>query len=342
MKLVCHIGTPKTASTFLQNTCATNPRWLERHGVVYPDMLTWHPNHITLFYAASEGIHDFARDYGLKTAEDVVQLRRKLGDGIREQIAEAPRGAHTMLMSSENLTGNLKGKQGLRNLSDLLAPHFEEMRFVVYLRRQDDALLSMYAEFMRRGFSSATFEQFLKNALGKEATVPYLRYRQLLTAWIEVFGQDAISVRLFDPARLRGGDVLTDFMAEVLGEVPEDLAELQPSEEANSSLSAPALEFLRRMQPHIPFRKDGAANPARSRLNDRINRLPAKPRPQMSAAQSQRVMARFRGANDWLRDTFFPDHDGPLFADRRSAPEEGNLGRVTLKDFARFSGELLQ
>ena len=135
MKLVCHIGTPKTASTFLQNTCAKNLDWLRQNGVIYPDLMSSIPNHITLFYAASEHIHDFAREFGLKTHEDVLAFRERINQALVRQIAEAPPDIHTMLVSSENLTGNLHGPESIQNLRDILKPHFDGIRIVVYLRQ---------------------------------------------------------------------------------------------------------------------------------------------------------------------------------------------------------------
>ena len=341
LKLVCHIGTPKTASTFLQNTFAQNRDWLARRGIVFPDLMTPNPNHITLFYASARGLHDFARDYGLKDAADVAALRDRLGHAIEAQIAGAPAGAHTMLISSENLTGNLRHADEVARLADLLAPHFDGMRFVVYLRRQDQALLSMYAEFMRRGFSAAAFDDFVGNALGPKRTVPYLFYRKMLEDWSGVVGRAALEVRLFDPAEMAGGDILADLLALILGEVPADLDAVARADAANVSLSAPVLEFLRRIHPHLPFRKEGRLNPVRARLGGRIDKLPATPRPQMSAAQSQRIMEHFAADNAWLRDTFFPGRPGPVFPDRPDRPDQGNLGQLNMSEAIRIAAELL-
>lgn len=341
MKLFLHIGTPKTASTYLQNTCAANPDWLARNGILYPDLMAPDPNHITLFYASAVGIHDFARDYGLNSQEDVQQFRGLLSDSIARQIEDAPDHIGSMLMSSENLTGNLRNIGGIKNLASLLKPHFDDTRIILYLRRQDDAILSMYGEFMRRGFTGMTFDQFFKTCLGSGTFTPYLYYRRVLNMWIKAFGQEAISVRLFEKPRLRQNDILADFMGEILGTEDPDLEGLIPSPDDNVGLSAPVLEFLRRMHAFVPNRKDKVVNPHRIRLADKINALPAQPRPRMSATQSQKIMTHFQGANTWLQATFFPDHDGPLFPPRTDLEEEGNLGKVTLKEFAQFTGELL-
>lgn len=338
MKLVCHIGTPKTASTFLQNTCAANEKWLRNHGVVYPEMMSPTPNHITLFYANAVGVHDFARDFGLTSPAEVARFRKTLSDGVARQIDAAPRGTHTMLMSSENLTGNLISRDGIARLKNFLAPHFDEISILVYLRRQDDAILSMYAEFMRRGFRPAVkFQRFLELSIGPKSFTPFLFYRTMLSRWIEVFGEEAINVRLFDRGQMRGGNILVDFFTEVLGQTPDDIDALVPSPDENISLSAPALEYLRFMHALIPYRKGGVVNQERAMLDGRINALPSSPRPKMSKAQSERIMRHFKPANTWLQKTFFPDHDGPIFPPKDESDPRGNLGEVTVEDFARFT-----
>lgn len=336
MKLVCHIGTPKTASTYLQNTCAANSEWLARRGVRYPGMLAPDSNHITLFYAAAGQLHDFARDYGLQDAAAVTAFRARLSDHIADVVETAAPGIDTVLMSSENLTGNLIRPGEIARLRDLLSPHFESIRIVAYLRRQDDALLSMYGEYMRRGFSRQPFERFLDVALKDRGMVPYLYYKAMLSQWIAAFGREAISVRLFDRAALRGGEVLQDFMAEVLG-AETDLSDLVPSAKDNVGLAAPVLEFLRVMHQVVPNRlPDGRFNPERAALRAAIDALPAEPRPRLSRAQSARIMERFAPANAWLGETFFPDVEGPLFPPRDDLPEEGNLGHVSLADFSSY------
>lgn len=340
MKLVCHIGTPKTASTFLQNTCAGNSDWLRANGVIYPDLMSRSSNHLTLFYAASEQIHDFARDYGLKTREDVLRFREKIGKVIADQVAQAPKSAHTMLFSSENLTGNLRGAANIQNLGEILKPHFDEIKIVIYLRRQDDAILSMYGEHLRMGYSGSSFPEFVNTCLGKPSPTPYLYYRRMLSDWINVFGRDALDVRIFDKDSLIGSDILFDFMTTVFGPDLPDLSQVQPAADDNTGLSAPALEFLHKMYPYIPRRENGVLNKRRVKLSSRINALPSSPRPRMSHKDSQMIMDHFRPANTWLHKTFFPDVDGPVFPDRDPGGDS-NMGQITLEQFAEYTGRLL-
>ncbi|MBI6630653.1 hypothetical protein [Pontibaca salina] len=337
MKLVCHIGTPKTASTFLQNTMVENRDWLQQNGVIYPDLLARSPNHITLFYAASEQIHDFAREYGLKTRADVLHFREKIGHALDRQISDAPKNARTMLVSSENLTGN---QYSIQNLRDLFCPRFDDIKIVVYLRRQDDAILSMYGEYMRKGFNGMSFPEFVSACLGKGSPTPYLYYRRMLSSWINIFGKPALEVRLFDRAHLAGGDILRDFMTVVFGSDLPDLSQIRRAAQDNTGLAAPVLEFLHRMYPYIPRRKNDALNMDRIRLGPRIDALPATPRPQMAPDLSQKIMEHFRPANSWLRKTFFPEFDGPVFPDRRPGDLDSNMGQISLAQFAEYTGHL--
>jgi len=341
LKLVCHIGTPKTASTFLQNTFVANAAWLARHGITYPDRLSANANHITLLFASEMQVGTFARGYGLHSPEDAAAFRTTLRDTIEKRIAEVSAGVGTMLMSSENLTGNMR-LPGIRNLHAMLAPLFDDIRIVVYLRRQDDAILSMYAEFMRKGFTGQTFDDFMAHCLDHKTAPPYLYARRMLREWAEVFGKSSLVVRLFDRGRMKDGDILRDFLLHGLRLGSPDLAGLTPSSRNNPSLSAPALEFLRRLHPAIPFARDGKPNPCRSRLEKRIDRLPQHPRPTLSERQSRRIMQHFAGINEWVRAEYFPNDTAPLFPDNPDLPEDGNLGRVGLDEFSQFAGVLLQ
>lgn len=342
MKVICHIGTPKTASTFLQNTCAANKKWLHRHGVLYPDMLQPIANHMTLFFASACYIHDFSRDYGIHTLEQVEKFRHKLGNHLKNQAHQNHGKVHTVLLSSENLTGNISGQCGVQNFHDFLVNIFDEIEIVIYLRRQDDSLLSMYGEYLKRGYAGPQFDGFVEEALRNRGMVPYIFYKHILGLWQKSFGAERIKVRIFDRKELVGGDILIDLFDLIFqGDIP-DLSELVRTKNDNTGFSAPALEFLRRIHPYIPFRENGAPNQTRQRLQGRIDQLPIEPRPRLSAEQSNRIMKYFEADNEWVRSTFLPDHPAPLFPHRSDQNASSNLGQISLDEFAQFTGLLLK
>lgn len=325
----------------MQNTCAQNPEWLAQNGILYPDLLSTDANHITLMYVTATTITPFARGYGIKDEADVLCLRERLTKKIDEQIATAPAHIHTMFVSSENLTGNMGGPAATR-VAEFLRPHFSDIQIVVYLRRQDQAILSMYGEFMRRGFNSDSFSEFLKAELGPKPRLSYLNYEHLLTGWVDAFGLENINVRLFDKDRFSGGTMLSDCMGTVLGRAEVDVSGFVPAQSANKSPSAPALEFLRRVNARIPFAYDGVANPLRAELTKKVNNLPTDPRPQISRAESAAILDHFASQNEWLKTRFFPTLEGPLFSDGPDLNDTGNTGEITLYDYEEFTRILLQ
>jgi hypothetical protein len=342
MRVICHIGQPKTATTLLQATCVANRDWLRRHGVLYPDTMDPDGNHIGLLFACANQISAFARGRGIHTPQDALDYRAKLLAHLHQQVAAAAGSADTLLFSSENLTGNISGQAGVQNLADFLSEIAGDVRIIVYLRRQDDALLSMYGEYMRRGFSDVTFPEFVANCLTDVHRVPHIFHRRILEFWVNAFGRDRITVRLFDRAEMAGGDIVTDFLGTVFDDREVDISGLVRPADANISPSAPALEFLRRIQPRVPFARDGVPNPRRSLLHEKIDALPTSPRPVMAREMSDQIMDHFAAGNDWVRATFLPGRAGPLFPPRPQGEAASNLGQLSVDDCVAFAGIMLQ
>lgn len=333
MKLILHIGTPKTASTFLQNSFRQNPEWLAKNGVIYPEMLTEFSNHITLMYISAKYVSSFAKEYGLKNLEDVDTLRGNLDAHLKQIIVDAPADIHTMVLSSENLTANLK-IEGIAALHTFLKPHFEEIKIVCYLRRQDDSLLSMYSELMRVGTTAMTFPEFIDTALNNDPNPPYLHYKRLILNWHSVFGRKSVAMRLFSKDKMINGDVLNDFCSIVFNKSIPDMSEFTRAENVNESLSINSLEFLRRFQVHCPYLlTDGSPNPERGIMRGKINQLPSLPKPQMSLAQSTRIMAHFADQNEWLGEKVFKKEKSPLFPARTDLPEKSNMGLLSREEY---------
>lgn len=309
--------------------------------MAYAKLLTPGANHITLFFLCADKIHDFARNYGLTNQADVENLRDQVSKRLEEQNANLPDHVDTMVISSENLMGNIRTIAEIKKLKTFLQQHFDEIQIVSYLRRQDDALLSMYGEFMRRGFNNETFAEFVTVCLGSDSHVPYLYYRRELSKWIEVWGKENMIVRRFSPVDFIQGDILADFMGIVQQTWEPDMTGFSPSGSDNRGLSAPALEYLRRLYGDIPFMLGDKANMQRTALTRFISSLPQNPRPIMAADMARTIMDRFKDANAWLKTEFNPSLEGAFFPTRPDHPEFGNIGQLTVEDSIKLTGYLL-
>ncbi|MBY0331649.1 MAG: hypothetical protein K2X49_13380 [Acetobacteraceae bacterium] len=115
-----------------------------------------------------------------------------------------------------------------------------------------------------------------------------------------MFGQAAVTPRLFDRTQLVDGDVVTDFLR-ALG--IEDLAP-EPEGPRNPSLRADVQELIRRYNAHVEAR--GVQD--RPRLGPLLRderywgrgRMPAR-------AEAEGFLARFAAGNERIRATWFPE-----------------------------------
>lgn len=342
MRLILHIGTPKTATTYLQDTLSMNSKWLASLGLSYPDMLTGHVNnHMTLFYAAAQYIHAFARGYGIHTDADRIAFRHKLKAHIRSLVDYAPEGIDTLIFSSENLSANMD-RPGVFSLYEMLAPIFDEITVVSYIRRQDDGLLSMYAEHMRQGFSHGDFSEFITKTQTGPNPSKWANYNRLLGNWADAFGKSNIVVRRFENEHFKGNlGILSDFISLIKGrdtEIPNTVYKVKNS---NISLSAPVLKYLSLLNVDFPFAHDDIPCEKRQLIQKVFDDLPASAKPTMTHEQSDRIMSFYAVSNEALRKTWFPN-ETTLFGPSKSVADFSNLDILSLEDSVAFSAQILK
>ena len=182
VRLLLHIGTEKTGTTTIQRFCRQQSSALSRAGILYPRTLG-KPGHklltgISLPYAARKDICP---------AIDVAQAAH----GLAEEIRRA-RPA-TVLLSCEQLSARCDAEH-IEVLKHFLSPLNAEVRVVVYLRRQDDFLMSSYSTSVkgRRGDRLGT-----RSAIRNTKRYNYL---ELLDRWSAAFPNPI--VRVLEPEQL--------------------------------------------------------------------------------------------------------------------------------------------
>ena len=336
LDLLLHIGSPEAIAPYVHTSLAANEDWLRDRGMTYGDVLSKDSNHITLYFAVASEILPVMHQYGLSTKSDLAEFRSRLSAHLDAQIQTIPARIHTMVMSTPALTGMKLREREITALHSLLAPRFENVKILIYVRRQDDALLYRYSDLIRRGQTNAPFTEFVDESLSGETRMHHLDYRRALAPWLRIWGAESIVLRRFSPVDLINRDILADVLGVAMDTWTPDLDGFHPSPDGPPVLSAPALEFLRQIQPKLP-----SHGPKRRKLIPVINTLARAPRPIMSAATARQIMGHYRSTNTWLKDTFAPDLPGPFFPERVDHPEYGNLGHLTAPDAANFAGHIL-
>ena len=310
MNLYLHIGTEKTGTTSVQKFFRTNRELLARKGVLYPTA-PGNENHTGLTVAAQKLVrHGPLRKLkGVNSVENAKAFRSGLMEELAGEFSSGP--FKTVVMSGEHCSSRLLDDREVQWLKDFLAPFFESIKIVVYIRRQDDFLLSTYSTSVKSGSTrelAAPPERLVQN-----------RYNhwELLTRWARIFGRDQIVCRKYEKAALKSGDIVDDFLA-VTG-IEADPAFVRP-EDVNESLDAESLEFLRLFNRHIPRMSSEGLNPERDNIVPLLSRMSQGPLITLEEDELRRFMAQFRDSNRMVAEEYFGGPrqagDDPLFEPR--------------------------
>ena len=151
MKAIVHIGAEKTGTTSIQSFCATNRVLLAKRGVLYPSSLG-SANHMALAaYALNDDkIDDVRLSHGLTSADEIECYRRRVMASLSKEIRSAGE-ITTLLLSNEHLQSRLVEEEEVARLRSLISTFTDDMRIVVYLRRQDRVAVSHYSTRLKAG-----------------------------------------------------------------------------------------------------------------------------------------------------------------------------------------------
>lgn len=190
-RLVLHIGGAKCGSSAIQHALAVNAAQLLELGVLVPD-----PALETEAPSRGEQIGYFA-DL-LKNPSAPALVAKKL-EALAGHMAY--KGLATLVVSAENLINERIYAQMLATARDWF-----DVTVVLYVRRQDDWLISAWQQWYLKQFES--FDDFYAARASD-----YCNWGRLIVPWEATFGQANIKVRPFKRPLLVGGDAVEDFFA---------------------------------------------------------------------------------------------------------------------------------
>jgi hypothetical protein len=301
--VILHIGTGKTGTTTIQHLMRLSRPALADVGVLYP--MTPGPVRHTKFGLSFRTDDDLATMPAWKRmrAQDPERFRRRVQRKLRKEIAEAdlPR----VLFSDEALygfRGDLLAR--LRAFTDELGG---QVRIVVYLRRQDDHLISYYQQQVKVGET-----QRLVDWARTDRSSTY-DYAQRLAEWRQGMEHAELVVRRFERSAFRDGSLEADFLeaADIKG-VPAI-----PVERKNESMSAEATEFFRLYNLCVSEHGDYGVN--RIQLVNRLVERSTGPALTLPADALDAFLGQWEDVNDEVARDYFGDDR--LFHDARKSSE---------------------
>ncbi|SNT34843.1 carboxylesterase family protein [Tropicimonas sediminicola] len=309
MKAVFHIGRPKTGSTTLQVFLEQNCKVLARRGVFYdrivPDISSQWEFPIAALAELGHLPPDpyIRRMLGLEDVADARAYADEMMQAVTQHLAAAPKSMHTWVGSSEHAWPYLFDQERIGTFDRLMKSHFDEVTYVVYLRRQEDLILSAYSEAVRRGVDKS-FQDFVETFLKKG----HGNHMKNLRQWANVAGEERLVVRLLERDALKGGDLVEDF-CDVLG---TDASGLVRPDIYNPSLTQKSLDAFLLINRHIASvtTKDETLQSLRTELCRASEYWGADgPALTLPLPLLNRIRSQLGPSNEKLRERFFPDRE---------------------------------
>ncbi|MEW6133723.1 MAG: hypothetical protein AB1591_11265 [Pseudomonadota bacterium] len=304
MKLILHPGHSKCGSTSIQRAIIRNRPALEAQGFVIPDP-QMRIRGDREFNSKGETPRVFFRR--AMESNSVAELAERL-QHIRSRLKGQDR---TVLISAENLVNQLKAPAG-RNIHEEFRKHFDEIKVVYYIRRQDDFLMSAWQQWgYKQGLS---LDQYVGKALRSKSP----NYRLAADFFAGLYGGESVSVTPIDKDFLHESDLLKDFFSKLGADYSGFDLSPDPS---NKSLN-PALCELLSLSPHL-F-KDIHDETFKLRLEEILGSSASIHRrnPGYFAFEKRKaVLHKFRADNKYLSERFMGGRPWP---GALAAPEEEN------------------
>lgn len=237
--LYLHIGTSKTGTTTIQTYCGINREQLKSKGVLFPIM----PYHYDRITENRNGHFLYATIYenGVRNKEKEKQVLKQELD----YIVDCFKDYDNVLLSEESIWwATATRRKGLwKYLQEHSQQNNYQVKIIVYLRRQDQFMMSRYNQIIKTDTGGGTqrFYEYFKDMNGKYKCV--MNYRQRLDYMAKFFPKENIVVKRFDRSYFYNGDLNADFL-HILGvEIDDTFAELPKDE--NLAISVQSGELKR-------------------------------------------------------------------------------------------------
>lgn len=295
-KVFLHIGCEKTGTTSIQNTLAANRGLLNDYQILYPETLGVTANHTKLaIYALNE---DKKRTQFVPKNQTLAAFRENLRDSFLEEVKRT--SADTIIISAEWLH-RLKDDDEFIRLHSLLAEVTDTVEVLFYVRRQDQLAMSLYSTSLKAG----SYKKFSFPSISSQSSLPYYYdFLSIYRKWKSVFGLGNVQIRVFDRKRLYKGDVVRDFIHEVLGLNDEVFVYY---DEDNRSISSIGILVMRGFNFLLhTFRPFIRSDVARRRRQQLAKKFVGKPK-LATKVESSMFMEWFQGCNHELEIEYQAD-----------------------------------
>lgn len=294
-RLVFHIGVPKTGSSLLQKAMRNLRPHMRDRGVTYIDRNVFLA--IPSYRAwAPYGKPGYSKDEFVEAFRGEVERKRRLGG----------RPTGTVLISNEAASGRARdfgvpfwpgARPGITEVVEALAPKSTEV--VMYVRRQDRLLESLYMQRIHRGGTLAWEAHRDRTCLDERVD-----FAELIESVAAIPTVDRVGVKPFEIIQAGAPAFVADFLAVVdSGALVEYLrpAQLDPT---NPSFTRPAWEAALRINPLLD--RPDQPKKVRKFLNALFPPGEYPKAPLLTEAERHDLIERYRPQNERLFTKYLP------------------------------------
>ena len=190
--IVVHIGLPKCGSSTIQTFLNANDEALRALSVDYP----------RVGRLKRLAHHNFANE--LKGRGDKFNPISGRVENLPEHVRNSPFA--TTVLSSEGFA--TCAAESVERLGRVLKSAGRPVRIIMVIRNLVSQAPSTYAQRVRHGHNTHDFDTFFDQWLNDDRFSPF----GIAKRWADVFGWDAMRLRVLDPSRLLNGDLIDDFL----------------------------------------------------------------------------------------------------------------------------------
>ena len=192
--IIVHIGLPKCGSTTLQTFLDSNSEALSALSIDYP----------RLGRGVRKAHHNLAHELKGRASRFDPQK-----GGVAEMVSHLRATSHeTTIISSESFAPC--SAAGVAQFGEALSQVGQPVRVILIVRNLVDIAPSSYNEKVRFGAHTHDFDTFFDHLVLKDKFNAF----DYASRWANVFGWEALRVRLLHPKSLVGGDLIDDFLVQ--------------------------------------------------------------------------------------------------------------------------------
>ncbi len=336
--LFLHIGMPKTGTSYIQKFLSLNNKVLRPKGYVYP-----------VFKFTFDKIGHLRNGHFL-----VCKIKNE--QGKRDHEAEKyyfEKGFKRVLSCFEKYPNVILSDESIWNSSDnnysgdlwpelkrMADEHNFDVKIIVYLRRQDTFIQSLWGQFVK-GTCELSFKDYVNGKMHEKRRQNYYERLNEISAY---FGKENVIPRVYENQQYEGTDntLISDFL-KVIGIELTDEYQKPMVELSNTSLEGVYLETKRVMNtfPEFKERRNYLTDDLKKVMEEHKDSPKAKRVNNFTYDEQIAYLEKYKDSNSMVAKEYFGREDGILFRDEIKKVDNENIANYKTTDILETLGQVI-